>query len=234
MNIWDRTANMQSLLKGDANNPGPINMSGGYLPFTVAHDTAKNLPKNPGAFLDVNSNNDVIEERRKALETLAKTNPEIAAGTIGFMLGGPAGAGIGAGLAFGVRQADNATNGAVGKLITTGVRELRSNYAFQRDVVDKNAAMGLLTGLLTVAGGVVGGMAGAVLGPSGVVGGAILGAQLASSAQRRTVETGAVGDSLKKSAKLSVTAAGQENYNFGRDVTRNLLGKVPGLSLIHI
>ena len=75
-------------------------------------------------------------------------------------------------------------------------------------------------------------LAGGVLGPAGVVAGATLGAQLASSAQRRTVETGAVGDSLKKSAKLSVTAAGQENYNFGRDVTRNLLGKIPGFKTL--
>ena len=80
MNIWDRTANMQSLLKGDANNPGPINTSGGYLPFSVAHDTAKNFPKNPAEFIRVNTNNDVVEQRRKALETLAKTNPEIEIG----------------------------------------------------------------------------------------------------------------------------------------------------------
>lgn len=232
MNIWDRTANMQSLLKGDANNPGPINISGGYLPFTVAHDTAGNLPKNPGAYTDLNKDSGVLEERRKALETLAKTNPEIAAGTIGFMFAGPVGAGVGAGLAFGIRQADNATNGAVGKLITTGVRELRSNYAYQRDVTDKNAAMGFLTGLLTVAGGVVGGVAGGVLGPGGVAAGAVLGAQLASAAGRRTAEAGAVGKSLQQSAKLSTTRAGQENYNFGRDVTRNLLGKIPGFKTL--
>lgn len=232
MNIWDKAANMQYLLKRNPNNPGPINMSGGYLPFSVAHDIVKNLPKNPGAFLDANLNNNVVEQRRKALETLAKTNPEIAAAAIGLGFAGPVGAAIGAGLAFSIRTADKFTNGAVGKLITTGVRELRSNYAFERDVIDKNAAMGLLTGLLTVGGAVAGGVAGAFLGPTGIVAGAIAGAQLASSAQRRSAEAGGLGDTLKKSAKLSTTAAGQENYNFGRDVTRNLLGKVPGFKTL--
>lgn len=233
MNLFDRLGNMQDLLRGNANNPGPLNSSNGYIPFSVAHDTAKNLPKNPGEFNVLNQfDNDVVEERRKAVELYAKANPEIAAGVIGFTLAGPVGAGIAAGGAYGLRIADKATNGAIGKLISTGVRELRSNYAFQRDVAEKSAANGFLTSLLTVAGAVVGGTAGLAFGPGGVVAGATLGAQVASSTQRRVAESGGYGTSIQRSAKLSTSAAGQENYNFGRDVTRNLLGKVPGFKTL--
>lgn len=148
----------------------------------------------------------------------------------GTLSGGVAGAAFG-GLTMGTAQLDKATNGGFSKAMQASTKGLRSNYAFVRDVAKHNTAMGLLSGLGIVAGAVLGGAAvvatggaaaPAVVGAMGAFG-AALGAYGAGKIEREGAKAGAfnfINPNIRESAILSSTQAGQEKYNFGRDVVR--------------
>jgi hypothetical protein len=225
MSLWEYIGNTQKYLSGlPANNNTP-NVKNNRLPFGVTVDVAKNLPDNPGGW------NDAVEKARVAsLSTagniLGKPSGIAAGAAIGSVIPGvgtTAGALLGA-TAYGIAEADKASKGKVSKVLMAGAKNVRSNYAFTRDVADKDTGMGLLAGLTMIAGGVLGGVAGfAVGGPVGAVAGAGLGAAFAGKAQRDVAESGMlnfIDKELQKSAKFSESDAGQEHYNFGRDTTQ--------------
>jgi hypothetical protein len=175
------------------------------IPFMLNKNTAANAPANPGDW------NDSVEDLRvKGIDVLTFLATPLTA-------------------AFG--KVDEATNGGFSKLMSAGYKNLRSNYAFTRDVADKNAALGLLSSLFTVSGAVMGGAVGFGLGgPVGAAAGASLGAGLYATLQRKTAETEFVertANQLYRSAKLAESDVGQESYNFGRDVVR-FTSKVSG------
>ena len=225
MSLWEYMGNTQKLLSGYGGNNDTPNIKNNRLPFGVSKDVAKTLPNNPGGW------NDAVETAR--VETLSFAGNILgkpagipAAAAVGTFIPGvgtAAGALLGA-TAYGIAEADKASNGRVNKILMAGPKAIRSNYAFTRDLADKDAGMGLLAGLTMVTGGVLGGLAGfAVGGPVGAVAGAGLGATFAGKAQRDVAESGMVNfinKELQKSAKFSESEAGQEHYNFGRDTTQ--------------
>jgi hypothetical protein len=175
------------------------------IPFMLNKNTVANAPVNPGDW------NDSVEDLRvKGIDILTFLGQYPAA-------------------AFG--KIDEATNGGFSKLLSAGYKNLRSNYAFTRDVADKNAALGLLSSLFTVSGAVMGGAVGFGLGgPVGAAAGASLGGGLYATLQRKTAETEFVektANQLYRSSKLAESDVGQESYNFGRDVVR-FASKVSG------
>ena len=191
---WDK---MGSIYKGTypQNIPGAIN---NRIPFMLAKDAASKVPANAGDW------NDSVEDLRvKGLDILGTVLSPVA-------------------WAFG--KVDGATDGGFSKLLSAGYKNLRSNYAFTRDVAEKNAALGLLSGAFTVTGAVMGGALGfAVGGPIGAAAGASLGGSLYGTLQRETAQTDYVkktANFLYRASKFAETDAGQENYNFGRDVVR--------------
>jgi len=225
MSLWEYMGNTQKLLSGYGGNNDTPNVKNNRLPFGVSMDVAKTLPNNPGGW------NDAVETAR--VETL-----KAAGNILGKPAGIPAGAaigsvipGVGTGVgallgatAYGIAEADKASSGRVSKILMAGPKAVRSNYAFTRDLADKDAGMGLLAGLTMVTGGVLGGIAGfAVGGPVGAIAGAGLGATFAGKGQRDVAESGMlnfINKELQKSAKFSESDAGQEHYNFGRDTTQ--------------
>ena len=175
------------------------------IPFMLNKNTVANAPVNPGDW------NDSVEDLRvKGIDVLTFLGQYPAA-------------------AFG--KIDEATNGGFSKLLSAGYKNLRSNYAFTRDVADNNAALGLLSSLFTVSGAVMGGVVGFGLGgPVGAAAGASLGGGLYATLQRKTAETEFVektANQLYRSSKLAESDVGQESYNFGRDVVR-FASKVSG------
>ena len=193
---WDK---MGSIYKDTypQNTPNSIN---NRPPFLLSKDAAKNVPANPGDW------NDTAEELRvQGLDAI---------GTALKYTGIPQ--------AFGFL--DRQTNGGFSKLLMAGFKNVRSNYAFTRDVADKNAALGILSGLFTVTGAAVGGIAGfTVGGPVGAAAGASIGAATIGKLQREVAQTDYVKNTanfLYNASKFSESDAGQEEYNFGRDVTR--------------
>jgi hypothetical protein len=225
MSLWEYIGNSQKYLNGIGGNNNTPNVKNNRLPFGVTVDVAKNLPDNPGGW------NDAVEAARlKALEgagsVLGKPQGILAGAAVGTVIPG-VGTGIGAlfgATAYGIAEADKASKGKVSKALMAGAKNVRSNYAFTRDVAEKDTGMGLLAGLTMIAGGVLGGVAGfAVGGPIGAVAGAGLGAGFAGKAQRDVAESGMlnfIDKELQKSAKFSESDAGQEHYNFGRDTTQ--------------
>ena len=225
MSLWEYIGNTQKYISGLPGNSSSPNVKNNRLPFGVTVDVAKNLPDNPGGW------NDAVEKARVAsLNTagniLGKPSGILAGAALGSVIPG-VGTGAGALLgatAYGVAEADKASNGKVSKVLMMGAKNVRSNYAFVRDVSNKDAGMGLLAGLTMIAGGIAGGIAGfAVGGPIGAVAGAGLGAGLAGKAERDVAESGMlnfIDKELQKSAKFSESDAGQEHYNFGRDTTQ--------------
>jgi len=200
--------------------PGAIN---NRIPFMLAKDAAQNIPKNPGSW------NDAIESARlKGVDLLGeaiKYGP-LTGATIGSFAGPP---GMLAGAAVGTvplvfSKIDQATDGDFSKLLMAGTGNVRSNYAFTRDLGSKNAALGILSGLFTVSGAILGGVGGfAVGGPLGAAAGASLGAATFGKLQREATQTDFVkrtANELYRSSKFSEQNVGQESYNFGRDVTR--------------
>jgi hypothetical protein len=166
--------------------------------FGLTFDAAKNLPSNPGGW-----NNEV--------ETLRKVGVDVADATIGAVIRNTLG------------PVDNATGGALSKALMYGTNEVRSNYAFTRDLENRTTGMGLLSGLLMLSAGVGGGILGAFVGgPVGIWAGATLGIAAAGRIGREVSETGALGNAFKTSSDIATTKAGQEKYNFGRDVVTTI------------
>jgi len=216
---WDRLGNAQKAAYPQ-NMPGAIN---NRIPFMLAKDAAQNIPKNPAAW------NDAIESARlKGVDILGeamRVGP-LTGAALGSFAGPP---GVLAGAALGTiplafAQLDKATEGDLSKLLMAGAGNVRSNYAFARDLGSKNAALGVLSGLFTVTGAILGGVGGfAVGGPLGAAAGASLGAATAGKLQREVTQTDFVkrnANELYRSSKFSEQDVGQESYNFGRDVTR--------------
>jgi len=195
-NQWERLGNAQKAAYPQ-NMPGAIN---NRIPFMLAKDAAQNMPANPGSW------NDTVESARvqgiNLLGTILKFTP----------------------FPYAAQGLDKLTNGGFSKLMMAGARNVRSNYAFTRDVASKDAAMGMLTGLFTATGAVVGGIGGfAVGGPLGAAAGASLGAATAGSLQRNVAQSDFIkrtSNELYRASKFAESDAGQETYNFGRDVTR--------------
>jgi len=168
------------------------------IPFMLAKDSAANAPANPGDW------NDSVEDLRvKGIDILGTIMTPVS-------------------WAFG--KLDEATDGGASKLLSAGYKNVRSNYAFTRDVANKNATLGILSGLFTTTGAILGGVAGfAVGGPIGAAAGASIGGAIYGSLQREAAQTDYVkrtANFLYRSSKFAESDAGQESYNFGRDVVR--------------
>jgi hypothetical protein len=239
MAIWDYLGNLQNKLTQKQTASGPYNADG-RVNFGPSLDVAKNLPKNPQSY------NDRAEDARQWLLKTAEENIGTATGVKNslplLLIPGIGTAAVGFTTAtYGLAELDKKTDGRISKVMMAGTKGLRSNYAFVQDVARHNAGLGLLAGLNMLAGGVIGAVggfaAGAVAGAgvasipgafAGAAAGFGLGANLAGKAGRDIAESGALGESLQKSAILSESAQGQKLYNFGTDVTR-LAGEVIGL-----
>ena len=222
-NVFDKIAGIQFGLGGGKALPPEV--TGGRVGFGTTLELANKLPDNPGHW------NDTVESVRSTAVNVATFNPVLTAGTLGLLVGGPAGAAIGAGAGLGIVGLDKVTNGGASTLLQAGAKNFRSNYAFVRDVSEKNTGMGLLTGLTMLAGGAIGGILGSALGPAGAVAGATLGAALLGKAERDVAKSefgASISKELSASAKLAGSEAGQVKYNLGRDITRNTLGKIGG------
>lgn len=222
-NVFDKMAGIQFGLGGAKALPSDV--TGGRVAFGTTLELANKLPENPGHW------NDSVETVRKTAVNVATFNPVLTSGTLGLLVGGPVGAALGAGAGLGIIGIDKATGGGATTLLQAGAKNFRSNYAFVRDVSEKNTGMGLLTGLTMLAGGAIGGVLGSALGPAGAIAGASLGVALLGKAQRDVAETefGAqISKTLNTSAKFSESEAGQVRYNLGRDVTRNVIAQIPG------
>lgn len=227
MSWIDRAGKIQNTL-GFPNNFGATTVNG-RVAFGATVDVAKNMPQNPGAW------NDTLEKGRQGAMGLAQANPLLTGAVLGGVVGGPVGAAAGVAAGGAILGVDKVTGGAASEVLQLAPKNLRSNYAFVRDVSEKNAAMGILTGLTMVAGGILGGIAGIPLGPAGIAAGAAIGVGLTGKAERDLFksELGAnVNKTLSASAKLAGTRYGQEKYNFGRDIVRNTFGNIPGFEYL--
>ena len=221
--VFDKIAGIQFGL--GAGRALPPEVTGGRVGFGTTLELANKLPDNPGHW------NDSVESVRKTAVNVATFNPVLTSGVLGLLVGGPVGAAAGATAGLGIVGIDKVTNGGATTLLQAGAKNFRSNYAFVRDVSEKNTGMGLLTGLTMIAGGAIGGILGSALGPAGAIAGALLGAALVGKAERDIVETefGAkISKELNTSAKFSESEAGQVKYNIGRDLTRNVIASIPG------
>jgi len=231
-NVFDKIAGIQFGLGGGKALPPEV--TGGRVGFGTTLELANKLPDNPGHW------NDTVETVRKVGMDVAGFNPlltsGVTGGTIGLIVGGPVGGAVGAiggtVAGAGIVGIDKVTNGGGTAMLQAGAKNLRSNYAFIRDVSEKNTGMGLLTGLTMIAGGILGGAAGfAVGGPVGAFAGATLGANLAGKAERDIAKSefgASISKELSSSAKLANSEAGQVKYNIGRDLTRNVIAQIPG------
>lgn len=200
MSTWDRLGKAQAALPS-SNAPGG---RGYYVPFGAGMDVAKSLPDKPYSW------NDSVEQLRVGtLETAGQIAGPVLSNTIG--------------------RADKATGGAITKTLMAAPYQVRSNYAFVRDLGNESIGMSLLAGLGLVAAAVAGGAAAVAVGAPllAVSGAAALTAGAAGMIQRNVAKTGALGEAPQKSAQLAVTKAGQEKYNFGRDVVK-VAAKIAG------
>ena len=219
-NVWENIGNTQGAFQ---NQPSMFpNVRDGRIPFGLTKDIAGKMPRNPGGWMD--TTNDAIESGRAGAESLlSKANPVLLGGTIGA-IGGVPGIAIGAGIGATVMSVDKISNGGASKILQAGANNLRSNYAFVRDLTEKNTGMGLLAGLTMIAGSVIGGAIGLPFGPAGAVVGAGLGANIAGKLSREVGQTELaknISGTLYKSARYSDTKEAKEQYNFGRDVIQS-------------
>ena len=228
MSVWETLGNTQNTLGKSGKISTVPGVSAARIPFSTGFEIASNLPNNPGGW------NDGLETARQKGIELATYNPILTGAALGA-IGGLPGAAIGAASGAAVIGLDKVTDGGASKLLQAGAKNLRSNYAFIRDVSDKNAAMGMFAGLTMIAGGVLGGIAGfAVGGPAGAFVGAGIGANLAGKAERDVLKSDlgrSISRQLNASAKFASSSAGQEQYNFGNDVVHTV-AKVKGFQTI--
>lgn len=167
--------------------------------FGLMSDIAKNMPTNPGGWND-------------SVETLRLGGMRIVGNSLGELSDQTLG------------RVDRATGGTITKLLMAGPKNVRSNYAFVRGIQDNSAAMGLLSGLTLIAGGVAAGAAAAAapvaLGVAGIAGAAGLGVALTGKALRNISKGGTFGETAQQTAQVAESPAGQQYYNFGKDITK--------------
>lgn len=187
MSLWDSLGKTQNVFSNIA-IPGKKD---DRVPFGVVVDVNKNLPENPG-----NYGQKFDPLSIPILNVAAKTAAPILNQTIG--------------------RVDKATGGKLSEALMAGAKNVRSNYAFIRELEQNNAGMSLLAGLGLATGAIAGGVIGSVLGPAGAVGGASVGMALFGKLERTAAK--GLGGEAGKAASFSETAAGQEKYNIGRDV----------------
>ena len=187
MSVWDSLGRTQNVFSNIA-VPGKKDDK---VPFGIVVDVNKNLPDNPG-----NYGQKFDPLSIPILNVAAKTSAPVLNQTVG--------------------RVDRATGGKLSEALMAGAKNLRSNYAFIRDLEQHNVGMSMLASLGLVGGAVIGGAIGSVLGPAGTAGGAALGMGLFGKLERSGAK--AAGGETGKSASFSETAAGQEKYNIGRDV----------------
>lgn len=199
MSLWDSLGRTQSVFSNIA-VPGKKD---DRVPFGVVVDVNKNLPDNPGNY-------------GQKFDPLSIPILNVAARTVAPIAG------------YAVNKLDLATGGKKNPItgqveggkfseaLMAGAKNLRSNYAFVRDLEQQNIGMSMLASLGLVGGAVLGGAIGSVLGPAGTAGGAALGMGLVGKLERTSAK--AIGGEVGKSASFSETVAGQEKYNIGRDV----------------
>lgn len=194
MSFWDGIGNIAKFYKDAySKDTGPNNNIG----FGQANDLATSLPNNPGGW------NDAVESARKKgvdVATIAMSK------TVGVPL-----------LAL-----DKKTNGLSSKILAMSPKNVRSNYAFVRDVEGQNAALGILAALGIAGGGVLGAIGGFAVGNvPGAIAGFSLGSAAAGKLERSLSQTDlveSINKNLSKSAKFSESVVGQEQYNLGNDV----------------
>ncbi len=227
MSLWDTISNLaKELTKTPENAPKPAPDAGqripsaAYLPdtapktsvstpgvtrssgFGLYSDIAKNLPANPGGW------NDAIEQLRVGgIETVGGTLGVITEATLG--------------------RVDEKTDGALTRLLMAGPKNVRSNYAFVRDVENNSTGMGLLAGLGIIGGGALAGAAAVTVGApvAAVAGLTAIGAALTGKIARSVAKTGIAGEESATSAQFAESEAGQVRYNFGRDIYSGTVGK---------
>lgn len=187
MSLWDSLGRTQDVFSNIA-VPGKKN---DRVPFGVVVDVNKNLPDNPGNYGEKFDPMSI-----PVLNVAAKTAAPVLNQTIG--------------------RVDRATGGKFSEALMAGAKNLRSNYAFVRDLEQQNIGMSMLASLGLIGGAVIGGAIGSALGPAGTAGGAALGMGLFGKLTRTGAK--AIGGQVGKSASFSETALGQEKYNIGRDV----------------
>jgi len=167
--------------------------------FASMADIAKNVPANPGGW------NDSIETLRVGVSKIGKNiTPNDLIGK-------------------GYEALDKSTDGALTKVLTASVKNLRSNYAWWRDIEANSSGMGLLAALGMIGAGVGTGALAATIGlPAFAVGGAVaVGAGIAGKVGREVSQEGVLGGTAQQAAELAITEEGQNKYNFGRDVVKS-------------
>ena len=92
--VFDKIAGIQFGLGGGKALPPDV--TGGRIGFGTSLELANKLPDNPGHW------NDTVETVRQSAVTVATFNPVLTAGTLGLLVGGPAGAAVGAGAGLGI------------------------------------------------------------------------------------------------------------------------------------
>jgi hypothetical protein len=197
MSFWDSLGNLAKFYKDAySKDTGPNNNIG----FGQANDIATSLPSNPGGW------NDAVESARKK-------GVDVATVAMSKTIGVP------------LTYLDKKTDGLSTKVLSMAPKNVRSNYAFVRDVTAQNASMGMLSALGMIGGGVLGAIGGFAVGNiPGAVAGFGLGTAAAGKLQREISQTDlveSINKDLSKSAKFAESAVGQEQYNFGNDVVHS-------------
>jgi len=131
MSLWDSLGKTQNVFSNIA-IPGKKD---DRVPFGVVVDVNKNLPDNPG-----NYGQKFDPLSIPVLNVAAKTAAPVLNQTIG--------------------RVDKATGGKLTEVLMAGAKNVRSNYAFVRDLERQNAGMSMLAGLGIAAGAVAGGLVG--------------------------------------------------------------------------
>lgn len=197
MSFWDGIGNIAKFYKDAySKDTGPNNNIG----FGQANDIATSLPANPGGW-------------NASVESARKKGVDVATVAMSKTVGVP------------ISILDKKTDGAFTKVLSMAPKNVRSNYAFTRDLAGQNASMGILATLGMVGGGVLGAIGGFAVGNiPGAIAGFGLGTATAGKIERSLAQTDlveSINKDLTKSAKFAESAVGQEQYNFGNDVVHS-------------
>jgi hypothetical protein len=173
--------------------------------ITSLADISKNVPTSPGTWND-------------SVETLRAGVVEAAGNIVGPIVT-PV-----------FSRINEATGGKAEEVLTAGLENVRSNYAFSRDLEANSSGMGLLSAIGTVGAGLLAG-AGAVglmvagapvaLTAGTAIGVGALTAGLVGAAQRRAGKAGILGETVQQSAIRAEQEDTWNKYNFGTDVVKS-------------
>ena len=218
--MWDILGNISKFYRDVSNSSETPSKQ---LNFGQAKDMADSFPKDASWLEKTRLSVMNFGKSKLGSEVISTAVGAVAGARFGGLPGAVVGAAAGSLTPPTTQLVDKKTGGKLSKALVAGQNEIRSNYAYKMELYNNDVSLAILSTFGMGLGAVGGAAAGfKAAGVRGIKSGAALGIAAESKLERSVAKTDTANklySGLKKAALTAESQAGQEEHNFGRDVT---------------